>query len=347
MPPATRATAAGTSRYHARVAPEVAADHVRRLGDLSLSSVGLGTYLGPTDAAADQRYQAAIGRALALGVNVVDCAINYRAQRSERAAGAALAAAAAAGVARDEIVVATKGGFLPFDGERPDDVRGWLTRTYVDSGLARPDEIACGCHCIAPAYLDDQIARSRANLGLETIDVYYLHNPETQLEEVDRATFTARLRAAFETLERACGDGRIGCYGAATWDGFRVPASAPAHLELADLVALARDVAGDDHHFRVVQLPVNRRMTEAAEVRTQAGGRQTLLDAAHALDVYVMSSASILQGKLAADAGAAADAIDWVRTRPGLGTALVGMGRPEHVDADCAAFRRAPAGGAR
>ena len=53
-----------------------------------------------------------------------------------------------------------------------------------------------------------------------------------------------------------------------------------------------------------------------------------------------MSSASILQGKLAADADAAREAIDWVRTRPGLGTALVGMGRPEHVDADVAAFRR-------
>jgi aryl-alcohol dehydrogenase-like predicted oxidoreductase len=340
MPTAARATRAGTARFHARIAADVAADHVRPLDELSLSSVGLGTYLGATDDDADRRYQAAIARALALGVNVVDCAINYRAQRSERAAGAAVAAAAAAGIARDELVVATKGGFLPFDGERPADARAYLTRTYLDSGLAPPDEIACGCHCIAPAYLDDQIARSLANLGLETIDVYYLHNPETQLEEVDPTTFRARLRSAFETLERAADDGRIGCYGCATWDGFRVPAEAPVHLELADLVGLAREVGGDGHRFRVVQLPVNRRMTEAAEARTQGSGRQTLLDAALALGVYVMSSASILQGKLAADAGAARAAIDWVRTRPGLGTALVGMGRPEHVDADVAAFRR-------
>jgi len=337
-----RATAEGTARFRARHAGAVATDHFRDFAGLSLSSVGLGTYLGPIDDAADARYQAAIARALELGINVVDTAINYRHQRSERAVGRALAAAAAAGVGRDEIVVATKGGFVPHDAADPDAGRDHVDRTYRKSGIIGPDELVAGCHCLAPRYLADQIARSRRNLGVDTIDIYYLHNPETQLEDIGSHELMHRLRAAFEVLERARSDGAIGWYGTATWSAFREPAGRPSHLDLFAIEAQARAVAGDRHGFRVVQLPLNQRMAEASEIRTQGRGADqlTALAAARELGLYVMASASILQGKLATEPGAAAAAIDWVRTRPGLGTALVGMGRPEHVDADAAAFRR-------
>jgi aryl-alcohol dehydrogenase-like predicted oxidoreductase len=322
---AGRATASGTRRFHARHRDAVTADHERPLRDLLASSVGLGTYLGPATDDGDARYEAAIARAFDLGINVLDAAINYRHQRSERAAGRALLSAATRGLSRDEIIVATKGGFIP-------------------RGLSPPSDldVVAGIHCIAPRWLDDQIARSRENLGVETIDVYYVHNPETQLEEVDSAIFMSRMRAAFETLERACADGRVGLYGTATWDGYRVPVEAAGHLDLFALERLAREVAGESHRFRVIQLPLNRRMAEAAEAASQVrdGRRLTVLQAARELGMYVMSSASILQGKLAPDATAARTSIDWVRSRPGLGTALVGMGRVEHVEANCSTFRR-------
>jgi aryl-alcohol dehydrogenase-like predicted oxidoreductase len=332
MTVAGHATAAGTARFFARHTDALELDHIRRLGELRVGSVGLGSYLGPSDDATDARYQAAVTRALALGINVVDAAINYRCQRSERAIGRALA-----GATRDEIVVTTKGGFLPFDGHRPDDARAYFQETVVGPGLARWDEIVAGCHSLAPRFLADQLARSRANLGLAAVDVYYLHNPETQLEEVDRRTFADRLRKAFEVLELARADGALVRYGVATWNGLREPREAQGHLSLSELVGLAREVGGEDHGFRVVQLPLNRRMTEAADLATQAG--RTLLDAAADLGVYVMSSASILQGKLAPDAAAGQAALDWTRTRPGLGTALVGMSRIEHVERNAAVFR--------
>jgi aryl-alcohol dehydrogenase-like predicted oxidoreductase len=278
-----------------------------------------------------------VARSLALGANVVDAAIVYRNQRSERAIGRALRAAAAAGVARDEVVVASKAGFLGFDGARPPDPRAYFQRTIVDAGLASWDEIAGGCHCLAPRFLADQLARSRANLGVDTIDIYYLHNPETQLDDVDRATFLRRMRAAFEVMERARADGAIGRYGIATWFGFREPPAARNHLDLAELVALAREVGGDRHGLEAVQLPLNRSLPEAAEAPTQRG--QSLLDAARELGLYVMSSASIMQGKLAPDPAAARAALDWTRTRPGLGTALVGTSRAEHVETNAAVFR--------
>lgn len=328
------ATGAGTSRFFARHTDALELDHIRRLGDLSVSSVGLGSYLGGTDDATDARYLAAMRRAFALGINVVDAAINYRCQRSERVIGQALASDA---IARDELVIATKGGFLPFDGHRPADAHSYFHDTVVTRGLAAWSEIVAGCHCLAPRFLADQLARSLANLGVSTIDIYYLHNPEMQLEEVDRRAFADRLRRAFEVLEQARADGSIIRYGVATWNGLREPRDAQGHLSLAELVGLAREVGGPSHGFKVVQLPLNRRMTEASELATQSG--RTLLDAAADLDVYVMSSASILQGKLATDVAAGQAALDWTRTRPGLGTALVGMSRVEHVERNAAVFR--------
>src|SRR2546423_15122327 len=114
------ATAAGTQRYAARLASVTAAGHFRQQQELSMSSIGLGTYLGHWDERTDRMYREAIRRAAGLGCNVIDSAINYRFQRSERSIGAALKQMIDAGKSkRDEIMVATKGGFFPFAGGRP------------------------------------------------------------------------------------------------------------------------------------------------------------------------------------------------------------------------------------
>ena len=90
---------------------------------------------------------------------------------------------------------------------------------------------------------------------------------------------------AFSCMEEQVERGIIGCYGCATWNGFRVLPEARNHLSLEELVGLARDVGGKDHHFKVIQLPINLAMTEAVRVQTQKVGseRVSLLDAAHRL----------------------------------------------------------------
>src|SRR5260370_12462217 len=116
------ATAEGTARF--RHAAAAASGHFRSgLGGLWLSSLGIGTYLGRDDAATDALYAASVRRALQLGINVIDSAINYRNQRSERAVGAAVRES---GISRDAFVLCTKGGFLPFDGSRPPTLRPYL-----------------------------------------------------------------------------------------------------------------------------------------------------------------------------------------------------------------------------
>jgi aryl-alcohol dehydrogenase-like predicted oxidoreductase len=328
-----RATPEGTAAYSKAQGARAADGHFREWRGLSLSSLGIGTYLGPDDDATDALYEAAVERAIASGINVVDSAVNYRGQRSERAVGRALGRLVkAGGAAREALVVATKGGYLPFDGPAP-------------PGLLGPGDLVAGCHCMTPRYLEDQIERSRVNLGLETIDIYFLHNPETQLGEVSRPVFMRRLRAAFELLESAANDRRIGVYGTATWSGFRQAQAARDFLSLPDLVALAEEVGGAEHRFRVVELPYNLAMPEAFTLPNQGAGREVvpLIEAARQLGVYVLSSASIYQGQLTKNLppviaqflpGLDTDAqraLQFVRSTPGVGTALVGMRTDAHV----------------
>jgi aryl-alcohol dehydrogenase-like predicted oxidoreductase len=340
------ATDAGTAAYRARFEGKLPSAHFRRAQNLYLSSIGIGTYLGDQDAATDEVYQKGIVRAVGLGANVVDSAINYRFQRSERTVGKALKDLAAAGIARREIVVATKGGFIPFDGAPPADIRSYVIETFIKPGIAEPSQIISGSHCIAPAYLSHQLDCSLKNLDLDCIDIYYLHNPEYQLGAVPREEFRARLKLAFEALEGAVSTGKIRMYGTATWDGYRDESGARNYLSITEVIEIAQSAGGTDHHFKVIQLPLNLGMPEALTRRNQEveGHQLSILQAAQAYGLVVMCSASILQGQLAgnlptmiSDAfpGFERDsqrALQFVRSTPGVTTALVGMKQIKHVE---------------
>jgi aryl-alcohol dehydrogenase-like predicted oxidoreductase len=355
------ATPAGTRRY---AAPHAAASRAHADEDglfrpfadgLLATSLGIGTYLGECDDAEDARYVAAVRAAFARGINLVDTAINYRCQRSERAVGAALSGAIAEGVVRrNEVVLCTKGGYVPLEGTPPAtraEYREYLEREFYRPGIMTPDELVAGGHCLSPRFLAHQLARSRANLGVAAVDVYYLHNPEQQLDAVPRERVRALVRDAFALLEERVAAGEVGCYGCATWNAFRAAPGTRGHLELADLVGLAREVAGEAHHFRVIQLPLNLAMPEAVRTPTQTlpgGARVSVLQAAAELGITVVASAALMQGQLAHGlpdavrdtfAGQTTDAgraIAFVRSLPGVSTALVGMKSATHVEENVA-----------
>jgi aryl-alcohol dehydrogenase-like predicted oxidoreductase len=354
------ATTEGTATYRARFAETAAEGHFRFEQDLWLSSVGTGTYLGDWDEETDRSYADAITRAVELGANVIDTAANYRFQRSERSVGVALKRLNDAGFAREELVVCTKGGYLPFDSQPPAGqagVRAYVEETFVKTGVAQLSDIVAGSHCMTPRYLAHQVAQSLRNMDLETLDVYYVHNPETQLQVVAREEFDARLRAAFEQLERERAGGRVRFYGVATWNGFRTPEGQRGHHALERMWELAREAGGDGHGFRFVQLPVNLGMPEAlvAENQPYRGAHVSLLEAAKALGVTVVASASMLQGKVARDLPErirqplgslgtdAQTAIQFTRSTPGVTTALVGMSSRAHVEENLQLARVAPA----
>src|SRR4029079_5665973 len=101
----------------------------------------------------------------------------------------------------DWIIFATKGGFLPFDGTPPNDPRTYFVRNFIESGMATAEEIGGGYHCLTPKYLLSQLDASVENRWRQHIDIYYVHNPESQLGKITRTEFDERLVKAFEALE--------------------------------------------------------------------------------------------------------------------------------------------------
>jgi len=350
------ATPEGTARFRDRFVGQMPG-HFREADGLWLSSIGLGTYLGEPDADTDALYREAVVHAIEFGANVLDTAVNYRHQRSERVIGSALAELIRSGkLKRDEIFLATKGGFLSFDGEEPADPEAYFRDRFIDTGLVQPADVAAGCHVMSASYLADQVEVSRHNLGVETIDLYYVHSPETQLQRGSREQFYGRLKEAFAALEAAAASGKIRAYGTATWNAYRANPSAPDAVSLAEVVKAAEAAGGRTHHFRALQFPFNLAMLEALDPATQSldGKPAPVLVAARARHLMVFASASLLQGRLAQQlpgeitahiAGLRTDAqrsLQFVRSTPGVTTALVGMSRREHVEENLATARVAP-----
>ena len=346
MPIEGWATLEGTARYRERFREVAASDHFRKQQDLWLSSIGVGTYLGDADDETDARYAESVATAVESGANVIDTAANYRFQRSERSIGAALRELNARGFARDEIVICTKGGYLPFDGAPPRDVRQYIEETFVKPGIASFADIAGGSHCMTPRYLQSQLSQSLVNMNLSCIDVYYVHNPESQLPSVPAEEFWQRLRGAFEFLEQSVADSQIRNYGVATWNGFRAEPDAREYHSLERMSEIANAVAGDKHHFRFIQLPFNLAMPEALFFQNQKLGDEyvSTLEAAEKLGLTAIASGSLLQGQVARGlpeairdplGSLATDAqtgIQFVRSAPGITTALVGMSQRAHVE---------------
>ncbi|HKW56314.1 MAG TPA: aldo/keto reductase [Candidatus Acidoferrum sp.] len=352
----TSATPAGTKRYSGRFINRAADGHFREAQGLVVSSLGIGTYLGNADSGTDAGYTAAVVAAAESGINFFDAAINYRFQRSERSIGAALQQLAAQGFSRDEFVICTKGGYLTPDGSMPADPNQYFFREYIQPGIFDSKDIVAGSHCMTPRFLENQLERSLRNLGLDSIDVYYLHNPETQLTELARPDFLERVRDAFLYLESAAVAGKIQFYGLATWNGFRQDARARDAMQLPALAEIAQDIAGERHHFRFVQLPFNLGMTEALTLGNQSANGKvlTVMEAATALGITLVGSASLLQGQVARNLplfvaqafgldNDAERALQFARSSPGFTTALVGMSRVEHVRANSRLVTVAPA----
>jgi aryl-alcohol dehydrogenase-like predicted oxidoreductase len=141
-------------------------------------------------------------------------------------------------------------------------------------------------HCIHPEYLADQLARSRDRLQLAILDVCLVHNPEYFLAagdgelEVRRSELYARLREAFGFLEEQARAGRIACYGVSSNTCAAGP-EGPEATSLTHMLEAAREAGGEQHRFRVLQLPMNLRERSAA-MRGNNGPSQTQTVLEHA-----------------------------------------------------------------
>ena len=279
--------------------------------ELSLSNVGIGTYLGNPDSDTDNIVKNAVKKSVLAGINVIDTAINYRAQKAERSVGNAISELISENkISRDEIFVSTKNGYVTNDGDIHEDLMQYVMRELGKPGIVKEGDISSGYHCMTIPYLEDQLDRSLKNLQLECIDLIYLHNAVEGNPEMSKETFLQKLKDVFEFYEQKRKDGKIRFYGMATWECFRVEKDHKMFLSLEKVMEIAKSVGGDDHGFRFIQLPYNLHFDQAYMQKNQLVDDKSasILDSAKQLNVGVFTSVPLMQGKL----------LDWAKDKPGL-----------------------------
>jgi aryl-alcohol dehydrogenase-like predicted oxidoreductase len=311
--------------------------------NLHLSNIGIGTYLGEPDARTDELVKNAVKQSVLSGVNVIDTAINYRAQKAERAVGKAVSELITENkISRDQIFVSSKNGYVTNDADIQEDFMGYVMRELGKPGIVKEGDITSGYHCMTTPYLSDQLDRSLKNLDLECIDLMYLHNGiEGQIKDISKEQFLENLKSVFELYEQKRDEGKIKFYGMATWECFRVMNSDPQHLLLEDIVAMAKKIGGDNNGFKFIQLPYNLNYDQALLGKNQLVQNKpvSILESASTLGIGVFTSVPFMQGRLLSP-GVMPDfnelkpslrALQFIRSSPGVLAPLVGQKLSEHV----------------
>ncbi|HET6518061.1 MAG TPA: aldo/keto reductase [Nitrosopumilaceae archaeon] len=311
---------------------------------LTLSNVGIGTYLGQPDSETDHLVKNAVKKSILSGINVIDTAINYRAQKAERSVGQAISELIDENkVSRNEVFVSTKNGYVTNDGDVKEDFWQYVKNEYVSKGVIGEGDISSGYHCMTVPYLEDQLNRSLKNLGFDCIDLLYLHNAiEGQIQDISKEQFLKNLKNVFEFYEKQRKENKIRFYGMATWECYRVDQENPQFLSLENTIKLAKEVGGENHGFRFIQLPYNMYLDQALMKRNQTvnGSQTSILEAANKFEIGVFTSVPLMQGKLLStgvmpefgNLKPSLRALQFIRSSPGVLAPLVGHKSESHVN---------------
>ncbi len=335
------ATSEGTKKFAKNAG--VNQDNFKEFENLTLSNVGIGTYLGDSDARTDELVKNAVKQSIVSGINVVDTAINYRAQKAERSVGKAISELIKEEkISRDQVFLSTKNGYVTNDADIQLGFWEYVKEEYSQKGIIKEGDVTSGYHCMTTTYLSDQLDRSLKNLELECIDLMYLHNAvEGQIKDVSKEQFLENLKSVFELYEQKREEGKIKFYGMATWECFRVAKDNPQYLSLEETVNMAKKIGGENHGFKFIQLPFNMHYDQALLGKTQMMEEEpvSVLESAVNLGIGVFTSVPFMQGRLLTP-GAMPDfnelkpslrALQFIRSSPGVLAPLVGQKSSEHV----------------
>ena len=303
--------------------------------------LGIGTSLGAANSATDARYISALTYALERGIRIIDTAPNYRAGRSERVTGRVLRNLSS-NLKRDNLAIFSKVGFIA-DNNREHAVD--TAESIIALGLAREDEIVKREHCLSAGYVRWRIQSSIEALQTPYLDILWIHNPETQLQQIAPQQLDERLREVMKVLEEFVSEGKIRAYGISAWSAFSCPPSSPYYLSLGRLIDMAESTIGLRHHFRAVMAPWNLWNTGFSEMNTQHDGRSWVSGIQRArqlgLDVYLyapFAQGGHLISENGKPDGAKPSAYDFDQslsralTLPGVSGVIAGMLEPSHID---------------
>ena len=263
-----------------------------RLGStgLTVSPAGFGSYR--VHITVDQQQQA-LRDALSSGINLIDTSSNYGDGGAEELIGAVLKSMLTSGrLTRDEIVIVSKAGYIQGQNLK-------VVAERAQSAAPFPEVISINNelgHCIHPDYLSDQLERSLRRLQIKTTDFFLLHNPEYYFYEAEqkklkledaRKEFYRRIEQAFIHLELLADAGKLVNYGVSANSLPLVPDDSH-YVDIRRLWEIAYSIR-PDHHFRMVQFPMNLLEPEAAVNQSPTDGK-TLLQFALEKDLAALTN---------------------------------------------------------
>jgi len=291
-----------------------------------LSPIAIGTFKGESNEQIDEKYAESITSAVKLKINVVDTAINYRNQHSEKVIGNLLKENK---LKREDIFIITKGGYIPSSSDY----------TY----LTQSEKI--NHHCIRSPYINWSFNQSRQNLNISTIDLYLLHNPERALKYIDRSEFKKSLIETFAFLENEIENKKLKGYGIATWQGLIGKRKEKYFLDLNEILDCAQIAVGKSktHNFTAIEIPLNIEIHMAFTRANQYHNDNltTILNLAKELGIKVFTSNSIHYGddsekfnsilNFQSPLNTPQKSLLFAKSLPQVTSAIVGMKKITHV----------------
>ncbi len=302
------ATTQGTAEYASRILTRSpasgppTADGYTTLGTTGLTSsrIGFGGYRVDDD---HDEHRSALVKALREGCNLIDTSTNYADGGSERLVGSVLnELISQQDITREQVIVVSKIGYLQGHNLQQAQTREKIGRAY-------PEIVQYGegiWHCIHPEFLEDQLTFSLDRLGLATLDVCLLHNPEYFLSDAKnqagvagassldtlRMEFYRRIEEAFVYFERQIDARRIQFYGISS-NTSTAPPDDPEATSLSRMLDAAQRAAQREgkhqHGFRVLQLPMN--LVESGALLTPNTGqdlKHTVLEFAQVHHIAIL-----------------------------------------------------------
>jgi aryl-alcohol dehydrogenase-like predicted oxidoreductase len=354
------ATPKGTTKYVNNALKKGAnGSHFRIIENMKLSSVGMGTYLGNLSAQDDDDLEKSLYFSIKEGsINVIDTSINYRSMLSEKCIGRAISRLIDEEVIdRESVFICTKNGYVTNDGDlRNIDIDTYLQLMFFNNNILSPSDLSPSYHIMNPNYISRCIDKSLCNMGINTIDLIYIHNSfESWYNVVDRSTYHEMLSRVFQLYEDFRQRGKINFYGMATWNCFTAKENSKGYLSLKEVINIANDVGGSNNGFKFIQLPFNMYLNEPYTFRnqpTETSSKATLLETAQKYGIHVFTSVPLYQGKLLQTKlhkspldnlpSMSLKLLQFARSTPGIAAPLIGQKKTSHTKENTMISKYAP-----
>lgn len=209
--------------------------------DLRLSPVGFGAFR------LNASKSKVLDYALSKGVNLIDTGSHFERGNSERVIGQVLRERfKTSDLQRDQVVIVSKSGYM--DAESISSLQN-VRKAELGNGL---------CHSLDPEYLAADLTRSLDRLGLDSLDVYMLNNPERMLAAKNRSFRSEdvldMVYTAMAHIGKEIKKGRVQSFGICS--NSMADPSAKDYIPIDSIIKEAKR-QGLNKHFSMIEFPLN------------------------------------------------------------------------------------------